>query len=103
MDTLYTKLLILNYPMDDPYIKSEYKSTNSCRGRLLPFHFACDLQIYPTVAGKTIMYNMCNKCKGRNKSYNVRVVFFLYIAAFVRSPLPLFCELVVVLCMCMQV
>lgn len=55
MDSLYTKLLLLRYPMEDPYIKSEYKSNNSCRGRLLPFHFACDLQIYPTVAGNSLL------------------------------------------------
>lgn len=60
MDSVYTKLQLLRYPMDDPFIKSEYKSNNSCRGRLLPFHFACDLQIYPTVAGKTLSI-ICHK------------------------------------------
>jgi serine/threonine protein kinase len=73
MDFLYTKLIILDYPMTDPRLvssnnknknnkkdKNNNKNNNSnnsnidnslptsqrARGRLLPIHFACDLQLF---------------------------------------------------------
>ena len=54
MELLYAKLCVLNFPLDDPYVKKEFKSrevTKAGRGRLLPMHFACDLQLYPVIAG----------------------------------------------------
>jgi serine/threonine protein kinase len=78
MDFLYTKLIILDYPMTDPRLVSNKTSSNKnnkkdkkdqnnnnsnnnsnnsnidsslptsqrARGRLLPIHFACDLQLF---------------------------------------------------------
>lgn len=50
MSSVYDKLLLLNCPLNDPNIKEVSRDKVSL-GRLLPFHFACDLQLYPSVAG----------------------------------------------------
>ena len=50
MDLLYDKLRVLGYPMEDPDIQLKSKDKLS-KGRLLPMHFACDLQRFPSVAG----------------------------------------------------
>jgi serine/threonine protein kinase len=52
MEAAYDKLVALGCPLDDPAVEAEYRSgAAQGRGRLLPFHFACDLQIFPQVAG----------------------------------------------------
>jgi len=50
MDLLYDKLRVLDYPMEDPDIQLKSRDKLS-KGRLLPMHFACDLQLFPSVAG----------------------------------------------------
>jgi hypothetical protein len=50
MEVAYAKLLALDCPLDDPHIAAKSKQHGS-RGRILPIHFACDLQIFPLVAG----------------------------------------------------
>lgn len=52
MEVLYNKLVVLGYPMEDPYVKAKDAASDfRSRGRLLPIHFACDLQVFPSVAG----------------------------------------------------
>ena len=57
MEILYGKLTVLGYPMEDPRVRVEKKSKEMIsRGRLLPMHFACDLQIFAAVAGHSNGY-----------------------------------------------
>ena len=57
METVYCKLVALGCPLEDPEVKAEFRSKDwSSRGRLLPMHFACDLQIFPQVAGHDAGY-----------------------------------------------
>ncbi|KAJ1421397.1 kinase-like domain-containing protein [Ochromonadaceae sp. CCMP2298] len=55
MEVLYDKLNALGYPLEDPYVKEQSRQQAS-RGRLLPIHFACDLHLFPTVAGHSKGY-----------------------------------------------
>lgn len=50
MEVVYSKLVVLRYPMDDPDIKIATRD-NLGRGRLLPIHFTCDPKAFGTVAG----------------------------------------------------
>jgi hypothetical protein len=50
MEVVYGKLQALDCPLDDPRVTAKSKERGS-RGRILPIHFACDLQIFPQVAG----------------------------------------------------
>lgn len=51
MEVVYTKLIMLQYPMDDPNIKQGTRDYRS-RGRLLPLHFACDAKALGSIAGQ---------------------------------------------------
>lgn len=52
MEVLYTKLVILGYPLDDPDRKGDKVGVDRIgRNKLLPFHFACNLQAFSGVAG----------------------------------------------------
>ena len=49
-DLLYNKLRVLDYPMEDPDIQFKSRDKLS-KSRKLHMHFACDLQLFPSVAG----------------------------------------------------
>jgi hypothetical protein len=52
MEMLYDKLILLRISLDDPGMRIEHRTKeNSNRGRLLPFHFAVNLQMFENVAG----------------------------------------------------
>lgn len=52
MDNVYSKLQLLQYPMNDPEVSEEYLANDSRgRGKLLPIHFACSLQSFGNIAG----------------------------------------------------
>jgi NIMA (never in mitosis gene a)-related kinase len=52
MDVLYGKLVVLGYPMNDRKIAlSSIPSSQRAKGRLLPIHFACNLQAFERIAG----------------------------------------------------
>lgn len=52
MESAYSKLIILGYPTDEPQTNTQYVTANNrSRGKLLPFHFAINLDSIPKIAG----------------------------------------------------
>jgi serine/threonine protein kinase len=45
MESVYAELVVLGFPLGDPDVRAASKD-RAGRGRLLPFHFACDLQLF---------------------------------------------------------
>lgn len=51
MEIVYSKLIVLRYPMDDPDIKLNTREYGG-KGKLLPIHFTCDPKAFGTMAGQ---------------------------------------------------
>jgi len=57
MDNVYEKLKLLSYPMEDHAIDQKVAHANQRgQGKLLPIHFACNLQLYLKIAGHDQQY-----------------------------------------------